>query len=393
MGSSRANGPNVVLIVVDCLRNDHFLGEGNARIPFLERLRKKGTVFTQAISTASSTSPCLASILTGRYSFKHGIRNNGPHTLDKGVKTIAEAFREKGYYTIAEVTGPLGEGLGLDRGFDEYNFRDIRKHTYGRWGEELIGRIKEKGLKEPFFLLVHLWELHRMRFMAREFNKARYGKIAYERALSCLDSYLEKLLGCFDENTVVVLTADHGEKIPANKMQEYFNHLCFAFYAVLRVMGISKGYCRRESHGFDLSEELLRIPLLLKGEAFQKGGVIEQQVGQVDIAATLAELFGLNLGKGIDGRSLLPLVKGKKLQEWPVFVEATDLKIPRKGDWLEGVRTGRWKYVHAAQNPSIPEQLFDLKYDAKQSRNLAAERQDVLGAMREKLQALKGKRF
>ncbi|MAG21795.1 MAG: hypothetical protein CL943_00620 [Candidatus Diapherotrites archaeon] len=379
--------PNVVLIVVDCFRAQSFLGEGSAKIPFLDSLRKKGTAFTQAISTSSTTSPCFASILTGKYSFKHGVRTIGGYALNPNVSTIAKAFKDAGYHTIAEVTGPLLEEVNMGSGFDDYNFRETNQTLYSDWGENLAAKLAAS--KKPYFLFLHLWDLHRPRYMTKEFNKPKYGKIAYERSVSCMDSYLQKLLSSLDKDTVIVITGDHGEKIPSNKGEEYFNHLCIGFYAVLRRFGLSKKYCERESHGFDVSEDVIKIPLFFKGTVFPKGKVVGQQVGQVDIVPTIADALGLKLDSDVDGKSLVPLTQGKNVEEKPVFIEACGIKIASKESWLEGIRTSKWKYLHGAFNSEIPKQLYDLENDPEEKNNLAQKETSVVGKMRTKLESLK----
>ena len=77
-----------------------------------------GVSCTQAVSSASSTTPCVASLLTGTYSFVHGIRSIFGLKLNPTVPTLVETLRTAGYHTVAEVSGPLFPETGLDRGFD-----------------------------------------------------------------------------------------------------------------------------------------------------------------------------------------------------------------------------------------------------------------------------------
>jgi len=388
--------PNVVFIVADAFRNDHMLGKSSALTPFLDRLRKKSTVFTQAISTSSSTSPGFVSMFTGCYSFKHGVRIRGQNKKSIDYKLLTEAFKQAGYYTIAEPAGPVGAETVLRKGFDEFNQRvintvnvDQSQLIYGKWGEKLIERLEEKKIKQPFFLFLHLWILHRPRFMSKQFNKRKFGKVAYQRCMSCLDFYLEKVFNALGDNTIVVLAGDHGEIIPKNKLEEHFNNFCFAYYYFLRKLHISMESPKRESHGFNATDEVLRIPLLFYGKPFPKGKVVSQQVSHIDIAVTLAKLLGLDLGKRFDGRNLMPLVQGKKVEEWPAFVEACGKKIPSRTGWLEGIRINNWKYLRGTYNRQIPEQLYDLQADPKEERNLAIERPAVQKEMSAKLDSLK----
>ena len=375
---------NVLFIVVDCFRADHFEGKGNARIPFLESLKKKSTIFSQAISTSSTTHSSLASILTGVYRPKHGVTTSVKDVLSPGIKTIAESFKEQGYYTIAEMWGALIKEIGICKGFDEYNLRQSNETIYGVWGNDLIKRLGEKSIKEPFFLLLHLGELHRPRFMTKEFNKSAFGKIAYERSLSCLDFYLEKMFKHIKKDTIIVLVADHAEKLPDTKAEEYLNHVLVIYYMLLRKLGLSRKFCERESHGTNLCEDVIRIPLLFKGKMFPKGKVVRQMVSQVDIFATIADALGLKAGKDSDGRSLMPLIQGK------AFVER-GIKLSVKKDWIEGIRTSKWQYVHGVFSTEIPEEVYNLVYDSEESDNLATKDKELLNKMRTEFNNLKNK--
>ncbi len=392
-----AKKPNVVFIVADCFRSDHAMGKSSAKTPFLDSLREKSTVFTQAISTSSSTSPNFVSLFTGCYSFKHVVRIRQQNKKSIDYKLVTEAFKEAGYYTIAEPAGPVGNETVLRKGFDEFNQRvinmvnvDESQLIYGKWGENLVARLKGKKIRQPFFLFIHLWILHRLRFMTKQFNKRKYGKVAYQRSISCLDFYLEKIFKALGENTIVVITGDHGEIIPKNKLEEYFNNLSFACYYVLKRLHIPMENPKRESHGFNASDQVVRIPLLFHGKPFPKGKVVKQQVSQLDIAVTLAKALGLDFGKQLDGRDLMPLMQGKSLKEWPAFIEACGVKIDTF-DWVEGIRTSKYKYLHGTFNEKIPEKLFDLEQDPGEEINIANENPITLLEMREKLHALKEK--
>src|SRR6185436_6724365 len=71
--------PNILLITLDTTRADHIgaYGDRRARTPNLDRLAASGVLFERAISAAPLTLPAHASLLTGRYPFRHGVRNNG----------------------------------------------------------------------------------------------------------------------------------------------------------------------------------------------------------------------------------------------------------------------------------------------------------------------------
>ena len=166
-----AHAPNVLFLLVDCMRADALGGRG-VPTPTLDALVARGVSFTQAIASASSTTPCVATMSTGLYSPRHGVRSIGAHRLHPDVATLASRLAAAGYHTVAEVTGPLGRESGLDRGFAEYSTRVASVYLSDDWGRELIARLGEKRVPEPWFLFLHLWELHSPRKSCRRFAGA-----------------------------------------------------------------------------------------------------------------------------------------------------------------------------------------------------------------------------
>jgi arylsulfatase A-like enzyme len=105
-------------------------------------------------------------------------------------------------------------------------------------------------------------------------------------------------------------------------------------------------------HGFGLFEQLVRVPLVIAGPGVSPTRV-QQQVRHVDLLPTFAELCGLSIPSGIDGRSLLPLVQGEPLPEEPAYMEAVGVKLG--GKRILGARTPGWKLLKSTQGgrPSL----------------------------------------
>ena len=118
--------PNILLITLDTTRADHLgaYGYTRAKTPNLDRLAASGVLFERAIAAAPLTLPAHASLLTGRYPFRHGVRNNGSFTLAQTTPTLATALHAAGYRTAAFVSAfVLDRRYGLTRGFDAYDDR------------------------------------------------------------------------------------------------------------------------------------------------------------------------------------------------------------------------------------------------------------------------------
>jgi arylsulfatase A-like enzyme len=209
-----ANSPNVVLLVVDCLRSDRILGQNRTcKTPNIDRLVESGTSLPNVFVENSITAPSFTSIFTGRYTGNHGVIGMVGVRLDDNAVTMAEIFSANGYETYAEVTGPLNPLLGIDRGFAHYNYRSQQDYCFTEWGDNLLKKLKNNELEEPYFLLVHFWDVHVPRQVPHEFDSPEFGETEYDRSVSALDSYIGKIMESLDDDTLLILTGDHGEAV------------------------------------------------------------------------------------------------------------------------------------------------------------------------------------
>jgi arylsulfatase A-like enzyme len=100
--------PNILMVVLDCARSDRWLGpDKTARTPTLDRLAAEGVCLSTTIVETAATTPAFAGLLTGTYSFRHGISSVGGYRLSADLPTLPELLKAAGYHTYAEVTGPL----------------------------------------------------------------------------------------------------------------------------------------------------------------------------------------------------------------------------------------------------------------------------------------------
>lgn len=211
-----ASRPNILLIVADCARADKWLGGGRAcRTPNLDRLAAEGVACSTVIAETACTTPCFAAMLTGAFSFRHGIASVGGYRLVDELPTLPQVLKAHGYHTYFEATGPLLPLAGLARGFDEYNYRIAMEYLHSDWGVNFIERLRGGGFRTPWFVALHLWELHLPRQILRPFRGRAHGRSPYERAVSSLDSQLPRLRAAAGPNTLLLFTGDHGEKTAA----------------------------------------------------------------------------------------------------------------------------------------------------------------------------------
>ncbi|MHC4622331.1 MAG: sulfatase-like hydrolase/transferase [Planctomycetota bacterium] len=387
---------NVLLLVVDCLGYDFVSGGTRGKYPCLSSLFSMGTSFSQAISATSTTTPSLASILTGSYSLRHGVSTLGGSRLSMQVPAIAEVLQENGYNTYAEVTGPLYPELGFSRGFDVYNHRDQTERLAWEWGEEFRRKLDSGHYKKPWFILLHVWELHEPRQILAQYNKKSYGA-PYERALKSLDHVFEKVFNHVLDvsKTILILTGDHGEQIEKSLIDKKLKSLLRSVYNKLSGFGLLREHWLEVykkcyvGHGYNISENLMRVPLLFIGDGVLPEGVeFDFQVSHVDIFPTLLSLLGIEDDFEIDGRTVLPYVKsGKGDPEHIAYMQACGIVLPDPSKHLEGIRYKGLKYVRQLRSGANSEWLYDLNKDHSEKNRIRDER--LLGFMREKFNTFK----
>ncbi len=349
--------PDILLITIDTLRADALGFAGNATVetPTLDRLASQGVAFTNAHAHNVVTLPSHANILTGLYPYEHGIRDNSGFRLDSRIATLATYLKRKGYATGAFVGAfPLDARFGLNRDFDVYDDRYPKGRTSldfevserpasevlaaaGKWYEGNGGRRR--------FLWIHLYDCHAPYRPPPPFDE-RYRQNPYLGEVAAMDHalapFLQPFLAGRAPPTLIVMTGDHGEAL---------------------------GDHGEQTHGLFAYEATLRVPLLVWFPKAVAPAVSPRSVRHVDIAPTILEAAGVEKPAGLPGRSLLNL--GKDGPEDVSYFEAYSAAYNRGWAPLRGAVSGGSKYVALP----VPE-LYDLKADPEETRNLVSERSD-----------------
>ncbi len=241
---------NVLLVTIDTLRADA-LGSygGRASTPNLDRLAARGARFAFAHSHAVVTLPSHASILTGRYPYEHGIRDNTGYRLAQTQATAATRLKAQGFATAAFIGGfPLDRRFGLGVGFDTYDDdlrgsavpgeggghaneedRERRADAVVSSALEWIGKQSGK-----WFVWVHVYDPHVTYDPPAEW-KARFPSEPYLGEVSWTDSALGVLfdrLSAQSRSTLAIVTSDHGEGLGDHGE---LTHGVFAYESVLKV--------------------------------------------------------------------------------------------------------------------------------------------------------------
>lgn len=335
--------PNVLFLAVDSLRADAVFGDHIAT-PNFDSFASRGASFTQCVSTTTSTTPSFSSMLTGCYPPKHGVRGLQGYRLRSDLTTWAEAFSAAGYSTHAEATGPLLKETGILRGFDEARHRQGYKQPFFGWRDEVVERMTS--YMDPWFMMLHIWEVHRPYRAPPDFTK-RWDKSGYEAAVAATDEWLAPIYEAAGENTIVVITGDHGEDYPDTPFEQKMFRAARKARRKLKLDRWIPPLDKKLSglvvgHGFALWEHLVRVPLIIAGPGIAHL-TKDEQVRHVDLFPTCADLCGVPVPDGIDGRSLKPLLDGGELPAEPAYMEAVGVKL--EGKRIEGARTPDWKLL------------------------------------------------
>lgn len=336
------SAPNVFLLAIDSLRADALTGR--LQTPNMRAFASRGAEYLQCIATCTTTTPSFSSMLTGTYPPRHGVRGLQGYRLSSGVTTMAEAFAAAGYNTYAEATGPLLPETGVLRGFVHVRHRPAYKQPFFGWRDMILDQIAD--LEPPWFLLLHIWEVHRPFRSPPNFEK-RWDREGYELAVEATDDYLKPIFDAIGDNTITVITGDHGEEYPDNRVEK------LAYRASRKTRNVLKPHRwwpsldarlarRTVGHGFGLYEPLVRVPLIVSGPGIAHQ-VVEDQVRHVDLLPTITDLCSIETPASVDGRSLRPLIEGRGLPESPAYMEAVGVKL--EGSRIAGVRTPDWKLL------------------------------------------------
>jgi arylsulfatase A-like enzyme/Tfp pilus assembly protein PilF len=344
-------------VTIDTLRADAvgFAGNRKVETPVLDRLAARGVVFRNAHVHNVVTLPSHTNILTGLLPYQHGVRDNTGFRLAPSVPTLATMLKANGYATAAFVSAfPLDSRFGLARGFDVYDDRYPRGRTQldfempERPASETIPAAlawwKEKRAS-PRFLWVHLYDPHAPYRPPPPFAE-RYRSDEYLGEVAATDTALAPLLDPISSGqappALVIVTADHGE---------------------------ARGDHGEETHGLFVYEATLHVPLVVCFPGKVTPGSRTESVSSIDIAPTVLAAAEVAKAAPMHGSSLLAAPRAAQ----SIYFEALSTAFNRGWAPLRGLIEDGKKFVDLP----IPE-LYDLAEDPLESRNLAADRPEVL---------------
>jgi len=394
--------------------------------PNLMRFAREGVLFRQAYAAAPTCGPSRASLLTGQYPHQcgmYGLPGQG-WSLAEPSRHLVQVLNGLGYETALagvqhEIDHANVRALGYRRCLDE---RSPSERGLGEFGPRSIEHVEaylaEKSRQcapAPFFLSAGIDEPHRNNggcpslgigdqgeiFSHTEYydpNKldARYvapppflpdtpeirrDMASYIEGVRLMDRYMGRVLRALDhrgfgENTLVIVTTDHGIEFPGGKKT--------------------------------LTDQGIGVMLLIRGPGgFEGSKVVDSLVSQIDLYPTILEAIEAGPRPWLEGRPIQPLVRSEAADiRDAVFAEQT---YHGKPEPMRCVRTGRYKYIQRLEptshrlrydgpsgawaetagfhdRPAATEELFDLHLDPMEARNRAED-----PAYREKRENLKSR--
>jgi arylsulfatase A-like enzyme len=406
--------PNIILLVIDSIRSDKFFSvDTTSKKPNIDNLIQNGTYFSQTITSADATILSWSSLYTGKYPFKTGIRSSRFNKLDDNTLTMFNLLQQSGYF-LYSFTPTFSETIGLFPKFqNENNFYDFTETLDTGLGNKILDVLSSVTTEHPWFLNIHLMDLHYPLTVPSNFNSELFGFSKYERVISSIDSWIKKIINCIDlNNTILIITGDHGAYIKKikkdsdiidfedNGKNEILKKKLISYAPKFIKPLKDKIFFSNESKNnsknlkilskydlnpfekralmsghfsieHDLYDEKLCVPLLFVGKNIDQNKIFSKQVRLIDILPTICFLAKIDFNDAsFDGNSLIPFKNETEFEELPVYIESNPL-IDIKSNDVIGIRTSQFKYFRDKYSKSNRVHLFDLTNDPLEEKNIA----------------------
>ncbi|MHC4461106.1 MAG: sulfatase family protein [Planctomycetota bacterium] len=431
--TAAAGRPNIIFLLTDDQRWDTLGCMGNPIIntPNIDDMAKNGVLFKNAFVTTSICASSRASILSGQYVRRHGINNFATSFSEESLaQTYPLLLRQSGYRIGC--VGKHGVGRGRDFPTDKYDVwfgcpgqcspyerkdKDGNyKHLTRMFGKQIIEFLRGCSKDQPFCLSVNFKAPHVQDGDPRQFIPDRAYKSLYKdvtiptpetadpRYFEALPEFLrtsearrrwnkrfstpEK----FQESVKNYYRLIYGVDVVIGKIRDELKRLNFDDNTIIIFTGDNGFYLGEYGLAgkWFPHEESIRVPLIVfdpRASRSRRGATCEQMTLNVDIAPTILQLAGLAVPERMQGRSLVPLLTGRK-PRWRTDFFYEHLFKHRTIPRTEALRTQRFKYARYIDFDY--EELYDLKNDTQETVNLAKDEryQQTLKSLRKRCNQL-----
>ena len=401
----------IVFIDIDTLRADHLgcYGYPKPTSPTIDRMASEGVLFERCFAPGIPTTPAHTTIYTGMHPISHNIvTHGGTVDLDRRIPVLPELLQQAGLTTCA-ADNLYDVKPWLARGYEFY-INSAHRHrmkllvSCEEINHRAIPWIKAHA-NEPFFLFIHYWEPHTPYLPPPKYRvfwdggdpydpnnhtlegikqtpfwkmwgdtwfrklgpvtDADYVVSLYDGEVRHADDGVAELLAALDEvgiaeETLVVVTADHGEVMVRNGI--YFDH-----------------------HG--LYDETIRVPLILRWPGrLPAGKRVGHFVQHMDYAPTLLAWAGSHATENMEGKDFGPMAEGR--DDTPLWDRVVCCESTWQSKWALRTHTHKLILARAPDAYGTPSrELYDLVDDPGETHNLADEDPERVQAMEQELEA------
>ena len=364
----------MVFITIDTLRADHLgcYGYRQIRTPNIDTLAAHSVRFERAYTPVPVTLPAHTAIFTGTYPTLSGMHDFSGNKLNPSQSTLASVLKQHGYATAAVIgSAVLDSRFGLNKGFDFYydhfDFNRLQESNLEEMERpgNLVADVAldwlGKNYKANFFLWMHLYDPHYPYRPPAPYSE-QYKDRPYDGEIAFADSQVGRLIAFLKakglyENTLIVLTGDHGESL---------------------------GEHGEKTHGFFIYNATLHVPVIIHLPGNDTAKALPELVSLTDLMPTVLQVLKLEIPSQVQGRSLLPLMSPKKEEDSRSLYAETFLpRIHFNWSELRSVETDKYQFIQAPK----PE-LYDLSTDPGETRNLYPDKKAVADELHARLNAL-----
>jgi arylsulfatase A-like enzyme/Tfp pilus assembly protein PilF len=381
--TAQISQPDVVLLTIDTLRADHLRCYGYDRIetPNLDAFAASADRFAFAYTPVPITLPAHTAIMTGIYPMATGMHDFSGNKLPPDATTLAKVLHESGYETAAFVSAAVldsrfGLNVGFDTYYDHFDVSQLDESSLDlieRRGDQTMdlalawlgdhSAVNAAGARRPLFLWVHLYDPH-YPYAPPEPYATRYHDSLYDGEIAFADAQAGRLFICLKkqglwEKALVVVAADHGEGL---------------------------GEHAEKNHGFFIYNSTLHVPLIARIPGISPR-VVKTEASLIDVMPTVLDAMKLPIPAGVQGRSLLAGMEGRDSPSSgprrELYAETYLPLLHFRWSNLRAIQEQGLKYIDAPR----PE-LYDMRADPDELRNLAGQRPAVASELRTKLLSL-----
>ena len=386
--ASAETRPNFVFILADDMGwNDAgFTGNRFIDTPNLDRLAREGAELTEACASAPNCAPTRACLLTGQYPPRHGVYTvvderhapGSPHhkllaaesreSLPTESVTLAEALRAENYATGMFGMWNLGRGregpaTPTGQGFDVFvepkrlGFeKDAYRNTDGDYSPDVLTDAAIEWIDstrgKPFFLYLAFHDVHepfdpKPELLEKYQRRRGDGDPALAATMEAMDANVGRVMACLkrlgvEDTTYVIFTSDNG--------------------------GSRRTVAPLRGGKGTLYEGGLRVPAVIRGPGIRPAKS-DMVMLSMDWFPTVVELSGGTPANDLDGRSLVPMLRG----DAPPAPRDTYWHFPcyiGGGGPCSAIRSGNWKLIEFFESGTS--ELYNLSADPGESEDLAA---------------------